>query len=93
MKMEVITIQHEAFLKLMERLESLERCIAATAEEKFRNVWLSGDETARLLCVSYRTLQSYRDRGMLAFSQIGNKIHYQLEDVNQFLLDHRNEPF
>ena len=47
------------------------------------------DELAGYVCeklnVSKRTLQTYRDSGRLAYSQINHKLYYRLEDVEAFL--------
>ena len=37
------------------------------------------------LGISKRTLQTYRDRGLLPYSQINHKIYYQTEDVEVFV--------
>ena len=37
------------------------------------------------LNVSKRTLQTYRDRGLLSYSQINHKIYYRTEDVEAFV--------
>ena len=41
----------------------------------------------RELCarISKRTLQTYRDRGLLPYSQINHKIYYRTEDVEAFV--------
>ena len=49
--------------------------------------WLDNCETCRLLNVSARTMQTYRDTGKLPYSQINNKIYYKASDVEAFLLD------
>ena len=35
--------------------------------------------------ISKRTLQTYRDRGLLPYSQINHKIYYRTEDVEAFV--------
>ena len=47
--------------------------------------WLDNEDVCRMLNISKRTLQSYRDSGKLAFSQINHKIYYKPEDVEAFL--------
>jgi DNA-binding transcriptional MerR regulator len=37
------------------------------------------------LGISKRTLQTYRDRGLLPYSQINHKIYYRTEDVEAFV--------
>jgi excisionase family DNA binding protein len=50
--------------------------------------WLSSEEVCHLLMISKRTLQSYRDLGVLPFSQIGRKIYYKSSDIDDYLEAH-----
>jgi hypothetical protein len=50
--------------------------------------WLDIPETCNLLKVSPRTLQTYRDESKLGFSQIGSKIYFKLDDIEDFLNRH-----
>jgi excisionase family DNA binding protein len=50
--------------------------------------WLSSDDVCNLLQVSKRTLQNYRDRGIIPFSQIGRKIYYKASDIEEYLSNH-----
>lgn len=47
--------------------------------------WLSNREVSDLLGVTKRTLQRYRDGGVLPFSQIGGKIYYKVSDLVKVL--------
>lgn len=47
--------------------------------------FIDNAEFLALLKVSKRTAQFWRDTGMIAYSQVGNKIYYQLNDVEAFL--------
>ena len=47
--------------------------------------YLTGDEICRRFHVCKRTLQTYRDRGLLPYSQINHKIYYRTEDVEVFV--------
>jgi hypothetical protein len=42
-----------------------------------------------LMCISKRTAQSWRDKGLITFSQIGSKIYYTQEDINNFFKEHK----
>jgi excisionase family DNA binding protein len=50
--------------------------------------WLSSEEVCHLLMISKRTLQTYRDRGILPFAQIGRKIYYKSSDLDDYLAQH-----
>lgn len=43
----------------------------------------------KLMKVSRRTGQSWRDEGIISFSQIGSKIYYQMSDVQKLLDSHK----
>ncbi len=61
------------------------------SEEKVQNLqskWLSSEDVCHLLMISKRTLQSYRDRGILPFAQIGRKIYYKASDIDDYLDQH-----
>ena len=44
-------------------------------------IYLSGEDVCRLLHISKRTLQQYRDDNILPFIQIGGKIIYKESDI------------
>jgi len=50
--------------------------------------WLDISDTAKWLKVSHRTLQNYRNQGLLPYSQIGAKIYFRLQDLEEFLMKH-----
>lgn len=52
------------------------------------DTWLDIPDTAKWLKVSPRTLQNYRDQGLLPYSQIGAKIYFRLKDLEEFLMKH-----
>ncbi|HPR74255.1 MAG TPA: helix-turn-helix domain-containing protein [Bacteroidales bacterium] len=59
------------------------------AKESFLSKqWLTSEEVCRQLSISKRTLQSYRDRGILPYAQIGRKIYYKASDVDDYLDAH-----
>jgi hypothetical protein len=53
--------------------------------------WLDIPETAKWLKISPRTLQNYRDKGLLPYSQIGAKIYFRLDDLQKFLMKNYHE--
>lgn len=48
-------------------------------------IYLSGEDICKMLHISKRTLQQYRDDGILPFVQIGGKIIYKESDVLKIL--------
>lgn len=86
--MEIVTIEKKTFEEMKERFnkfsEHLQQlCSRYRPPEKMN--WLDNADVCEKLNVSKRTLQTYRDSGRLAYSQINHKLYYRLEDVEAFL--------
>lgn len=54
--------------------------------------WVTNKVAMELLGVSQRTMQTWRDDGLLGFSQVGNKIYYSQDDLNRMLQRHYRKP-
>jgi hypothetical protein len=82
--MEVVIIERRAFEALMADVSSLtEKVNRLCGREKDRRMakWMDNEEVCLLLRLSPRTLQTMRDKGLIACSQIGKKFYYRREDV------------
>lgn len=87
--MQVITIESEAFQKLVNQLEAINKKLNEQNESTpLSDVWMDNQDVCALLHVSKRTLQHYRDTGKIPFSQVGAKIYYKATDVDEFLGKH-----
>jgi hypothetical protein len=88
--MEAIIIPKDQFNELLAKVEhiikSIDAIIANPKESFVDNV-----EFLRIMGISKRTAQTWRDEQRISFSQIGSKIYYKLSDVEQ-LLDANNRP-
>ncbi|MDZ7743710.1 MAG: helix-turn-helix domain-containing protein [Bacteroidota bacterium] len=91
--MNVITVESKAFTEIVSLLEQIKkmhekRTSDLEAINKTSKAWVNNEEASGILKVSKRTLQNYRDKGILGFSQIGNQIYYRLEDIEKLLSNH-----
>ena len=50
--------------------------------------YLTGEEVCRRLCISKRTLQDYRDTGLLGYVQLPGKIIYRESEILDLLEGH-----
>ncbi len=55
--------------------------------------FIDNDAFIKLMGISSRTAQTWRDQGIIGFSKRGKKIYYRMSDIDQFLKDHHREPF
>ncbi len=65
--------------KLAEKAKKL------TEHDASIKIWLDNEDVCRMLNISKRTLQFYRDPEKLAFSQTNHKIYYKPGDVEDFI--------
>jgi len=87
--MNVITIQSEAFAKIMSEIATIKEVLQKKMNEyPLEEKWLDIQEACLLLKISKRTLQSYRDNHILPYSQIAGKIYFKASDIEQHLEKH-----
>lgn len=82
--MEVLVIQKEAFEEMTVKFSRFTERVDALLEKqggKSLNGWMDNQEVCRQFNVSPRTLQTLRNNGTLAYSQINHKVFYKPEDV------------
>jgi hypothetical protein len=77
----------ESLNNIEKRLEDLTKLITKKQERIFDKVIIDNDEFQRLFKISPGTASNWREQGLIAFSQINNKIVYKIEDVNKMLDD------
>ena len=88
--MEVIAIQKSALDGMKNELRALLE-LTESATQKYAPIfkeerWLDNQEVCLILNISKRTLQTYKDKGMLPYSKLNRKNYYKFSDV-QALLD------
>ncbi len=91
--MHVITMESEAFQKLVEKLDAISVKLNNHKETTpLSEIWVDNQDVCELLHISKRTLQHYRDSGKIPFSQVGAKIYYKSRDIDDFLQSHYLKP-
>ena len=85
--MEYIALEKEGLNLIKNKLEDISKAIKDynLATNEIGNDWIENNKLAKLLNVSIRTLQSYRDRGVIGYSMIGKKIYYKREEIISLL--------
>lgn len=86
--MEIVSIEKKTFEEMAARFDRFVRRmddICKRHGEKTMNEWMDNQDVCRMLNISPRTLQTLRDNGTLAYSQINHKTYYRPEDVNRIV--------
>jgi len=92
--MENVTVSSDVVTRLIRALEKIDaRLETKTKEQPLSEIWLDVSETCQVLKISKRTLQNYRDNGVLPFSQISGKIYFKAADIEEHLNSHIVESF
>ena len=79
-----IIVLPEELQEVVDRLDKIEK-ILKTKQEKIENPFLGSQEFLQLMNISKRTAQTWRDDGIIPFSQIGSKIYYKYSDITKLL--------
>ena len=61
------------------------KAMANRGTDKKLGKWLDNNDVISSLDISLRTLQTLRDNGTLAYSQIERKIYYKPEDIEKII--------
>ena len=84
--MDIIAIESKTFGQIKERFEDFSRQVKnLCGDNRDRDKWLDNDAVCELLKISRRTLQAYRDNGILPYSQIGRKCYYKVADIENLI--------
>lgn len=86
--MEIINIEADTYEAMIKRFDSFTRKVESMCEQQ-RDIglkpWLDNQDVCLMLGITKRTLQTYRERGLIPFSRIRHKIFYRPEDVEKLL--------
>ena len=85
----MVMIPQEEWQLLNDKLDRLAEMIENRNATDRDAEWLESEAARKLLGVSPKTWQNYRDQRVIPFSQIGRKIYVNRADLNAFLRCHR----
>lgn len=86
--MEIVSIEKRTFEAMVARFNRFVSCMEVICQrhgEKRMSEWMDNQDVCRMLNISPRTLQTLRDNGTLAYSQINHKTYYRPEDVERIV--------
>ncbi len=85
--MEVINMEAQTFETMMTRFEAFTQKVETLCQSSDKSLhrWLDNQDVCQILNISKRTLQTYRDNGTLAYTQINHKMYYKPEDVEKVI--------
>jgi len=90
--MEAIILSKNQYNELLKKIDE----VKTSLDEKQKNpkdIFVDNQEFLQLMNISKRTAQTWRDEGVVSFSQIGSKIYYRMSDVEKLLEKNYNKAF
>lgn len=87
--MEVIAIQKSVLDGMKNELKALLQ-MTENATRKYTAIfkeekWLDNQEVCLMMSITKRTLQTYKDKGLLPYSKLNRKNYFKLSDVQALL--------
>lgn len=79
----------QSFLNgLMDEVREVKNLLQKKLEEEVNNQWVESTQARKMLGISAKTWQTYRDERRIPFSQFGRKIYVKRADLEKFMADH-----
>ncbi len=85
----LFVVPEEEWRNLHAMLEQIIDLITQRNADDSSNEWIESEAARKLLGISPKTWQNYRDKHLIPFSQIGRKIYVNRTDLDAFLRSHR----
>ncbi|MCD7930169.1 MAG: helix-turn-helix domain-containing protein [Tannerellaceae bacterium] len=86
--MRIINIKGKTFEEMLDKFELFAQkfdFFCKQSIDKSLSKWLDNQDVCQILSISKRSLQTYRDNNTLPYTQIGSKMYYKPEDIEQLL--------
>lgn len=75
----------ELFFAIEKANENIDSHIKSRRASLSGELFLDNNEVCKMLRLSSRTLQDYRDKGLIAFYKLEGKILYKISDIHKML--------
>lgn len=82
--MQAVILTSDQYSDLVSRLEAIQSELSKKQANR-EDVFLDNQQFLQLMNISKRTAQTWRDEGIITFSQVGSKIYYRMSDVQKLL--------
>ena len=85
---QLVILPKEKWEALNNKLDSLLEAVNNRNQSEMLNQWIESAEARKMLGVSQKTWQTYRDTRVMPFSQFGRKIYVKKSDLDSFMVSH-----
>ena len=85
----MILIPKEDWDNLNRKVDTLMAMVKKRNYDELMEEWIDSEDARKILAVSRKTWQTYRDNRIIPFSQFGRKIYVKRGDLEKYMLSHR----
>jgi len=90
--MQAVILSKEQYDDLLQKMNEIQHLVKTNKSEP-SDVFMDNADFIQLMNISKRTAQTWRDEGVISFSQIGSKIYYRMSDIEALLEEKRIKSF
>lgn len=87
-KLSMIVLPQTEWEAIASEIKNLKAILQSKSEEEENGKWIESAKARKLLGVSQKTWQTYRDNRVIPFCQFGRKIYVKREDLEAFMNNH-----
>ena len=84
----VVVLPQAEWEGIKDLLNEVKDTLQTRSAEEVNSQWIESAEARKMLGVSAKTWQDYRDKRVIPFSQFGRKIYVRRADIEAFLQQH-----
>ncbi|MDY4942414.1 MAG: helix-turn-helix domain-containing protein [Candidatus Limisoma sp.] len=84
----IVALPAQEWADIKSLLKEVKETLQAKTKEEINNEWVESATARKILGVSTRTWQDYRDKRVIPFSQFGRKIYVRRADIESFMKQH-----
>jgi hypothetical protein len=84
----VVVLPQDEWEGIKDLLNEVKDTLQTRSTEEINSQWIESAEARKMLGVSQKTWQDYRDRRIIPFSQFGRKIYVKRADIEAFMQMH-----
>ena len=84
----MVVLPKNAWQDMTSTLKKIKDMLETKKVEKVNNEWIGSAEARKMLGVSPKTWQNYRDNRIIPFTQFGRKISVKRSDLEAFMEAH-----
>lgn len=88
----MVILPQSAWEGVQTDIQDLKELLTKKNTEEVKNEWIESAKARKMLGVSPKTWQTYRDRRIIPFAQIGRKILVKKSDLDAFMDAHYISP-